>query len=357
MRPSGNAEKLTGTGVDPGSGVERPSPVDPVPAGGTRRPPRIRVSVVLFCSQSIVRPDEVLDGLLDFVHRSGPDHELIVAMDGHLGPLYQRFADRTASEAQVQLLRLNSRQGQVATIRAGLALCSGSSIITYPAYPQVSPDAIPFVLQALEEGNDYVVGYRRDRRDSAPNRLASALFNRLVRATTGIGFRDIACGIHGMRREITAAIPNYGDNQLFVPILLAREGFRVGEVGVPQSEIRRKLRMFTPATLMRRLLDLLTLSYLVRFTQKPLRPFGALGALLLIAGGVLGVVLAWQRIVQGVSLADRPMLLLALLLVTAGIQVIILGFLGELLIYLHFRDQVNSRVADRFDARDEKSRE
>ena len=252
--------------------------------------------------------------------------------------------ERVPGLERIELLILNSRQGQLATIRAGLAVASGRYLITYPAYPQVQPESIPDVLESLQTGADYVVGYRGDRKDSIFNRLASRLFNRVVRSATGLQFRDIACGMHGVRRAPLARIPGYGDNQVFLPILAAREGMKVREIPVVQHPGEPRLRVFSPAVYLRRALSLLTLAFLVRFTQKPLRPFGALGAAIFLAGICLSAVLVYQRLFGGQPLADRPMLLLALLLVTAGIQVVILGLLGELLVYLHFRDQATYRV-------------
>ncbi len=115
---------------------------------------------------------------------------------------------------------------------------------------------------------------------------------------------------------------------------------------MPAGRREPGFHLFSPAALGRRGLDVLALSYLVRFTQKPLRPFGAVGIVLTLIGLVLCAVLLYQRIILQQPHADRPLLLLALLLVTSGIQVVILGFLGELLIYLHFRDQVNYRVRE-----------
>lgn len=306
----------------------------------------VRISILLFCSQSVRSVDQVLESLLQYVHEQGPDHELIVALDGHLVGLYARFQERLADEPQVTLISLHSQQGQVATIRAGLAVARGQSIVTFPSYPQVDTDAIAPVLEGLAAGADYVVGYRVGRRGSPLKRLASRAFNGVIHATTGVAFRDLACGIHGMRSAVSRAVPNYGDNQLYLPILLAREGYRVAEVAVPAGRSEPGFHLFSPAALARRGLDVLALSYLVRFTQKPLRPFGAVGVVLTAIGLALCAVLLYQRIILHQPLADRPLLLLALLLVTSGIQVVILGFLGELMIYLHFRDQVNYRVND-----------
>ncbi len=330
------------------AGEQMPSET-PSSASGTS------VSVVLFCSQNATQTPAILSGLVEFVEEAGADHELIIALDGHLAGLEARFDEEYASHSQVKIVRLNSTHGQVATIRAGIAVARGEWIVTYPSYPQVRPDAILPILEGLRSGHDYVVGAREGRDASVMSRLGSRTFNGLVRLTTGIALHDIACGLHGLRASVGRVIPNYGENQLYLPILLSRDGYRVVEVNVPADNSKSARRRFSLSTFGRHGLDLLTLSYLVRFTQKPLRPFGALGIALLFSGLLLGAVLVYQRLVLAQALADRPLLLLALLLITAGVQVVILGFLGELLIYLHYRDQVNYRVHECFSGREDES--
>ena len=106
-------------------------------------------------------------------------------------------------------------------------MSTGRFIVTLPAFPQVDASAVGAVLDALQQGADYVVGYRASRRISFFNRIVSGVFNGMVRYATGTSYHDIACGAHGFRREVLSAIPSYGDNQLFLPILATREGFTV----------------------------------------------------------------------------------------------------------------------------------
>ncbi len=319
----------------------------PSPDARSPRPGTPAVSVVLFCSENVVHTPAILEQLLEFLEPRSHDHELVVALDGHLGGLHARFLERTQDLSWVRLVRLHAALGQVATIRAGVSVARGQRIVTYPAYPQVTPEGIDTVAERLDH-EEYVIATRRGGARSGFNRMARKVFNGLIAMTTGIHFRDLACGLHGMRSYVVPALSGYGQNQLFLPILIAREGFRVGQVEVDPDTSTPNLRLFGPATFGRRALDVMTLAYLVRFTQKPLRPFGALGLILLLSGAVMSLVLAYQRMVLGQALAERPLLLLALLLITAGVQVIILGFLGELLLYLHFRDQSNYRISEWF---------
>ena len=126
----------------------------------------------------------------------------------------------------------------------------------------------------------------------------------------------------------------YGDFFRFLPILARAEGFRVLEVEVPQHDEDRRTRIYRPGIYVRRLLDLFGLFFLVRFTQKPLRFFGLIGAVLSTSGVAVLLVMLIQRI-GGTAMADRPLLLLGVLFVVLGFQAIGIGLVGEIIVHFN----------------------
>ena len=88
----------------------------------------------------------------------------------------------------------------------------------------------------------------------------------------------------------------------------------------------------------RRLLDLLTVFFLVKFTKKPLRFFGLIGTATFAVGCFITLYLVIERLFFGVGLAERPALLLSSLLVVLGVQIFALGLIGELIIFTHAKD-------------------
>jgi hypothetical protein len=115
------------------------------------------------------------------------------------------------------------------------------------------------------------------------------------------------------------------------------QGYRVTEVQTRHLEERVKKGDYRLGAYARRLLDLLTLFFLIKFTRKPLRFFGLIGGALFAAGSLLTVVLGIQRLLGDRPLADRPLLILAVTLVVLGVQLCSLGLLGELMIFIHGR--------------------
>ena len=159
------------------------------------------------------------------------------------------------------------------------------------------------------------------------------MFHGILKFITGQSYRDLGCGVRLLTREVVNEVPLYGDQHRFLPMLALRRGFNVREVELAQSPKdvfrgRYRLREY-----LHRVLDILTVFFLVRFTKKPLRFFGSIGFLTAGFGSIFVLVLITQRLFFGMPLADRPALLLASLLIVLGVQLFGLGLLGELIIY------------------------
>jgi hypothetical protein len=206
--------------------------------------------------------------------------------------------------------------------------------LTLPAYARVTPAALPDLLAALEHGADLVIARRWPRHDPWINRIQNRIFHHLVRGTTGGRLHDIASGVRGTRREVFESLPLYGDFFRFLPLLAIREGYVVEEIPTPQHPHDTHARIYSPGIYARRIVDLLGLAFLLRFTDKPLRFFGLIGAILSAFGGTLLLILLIERL-GGSGIAGRPLLLLSILLVTIGLQSIALGLVGEMIVHLN----------------------
>jgi hypothetical protein len=162
-------------------------------------------------------------------------------------------------------------------------------------------------------------------------------FHRLI-ASGGQRFNDLGCGARAMKRRVLEEISLYGDQHRFLPVLANRQGFRVVEIDLAQSPLDRYDGGYRVRDYAHRVLDIFTVFFLVRFTKKPLRFFGMVGASTFLIGALLVTYLAIDRLVFLHPLADRPALLLSSLLVVLGMQLFALGLLGELIIFTHARD-------------------
>jgi len=92
-------------------------------------------------------------------------------------------------------------------------------------------------------------------------------------------------------------------------------------------------RVYSPGIYLRRVLDLLNIYFLIRFTKKPFRFFGFIGAVSSIVGGVIAAWTVFEKIFMEVPLADRPLFLIGTVLLIFGLQIILVGLIGEIIIF------------------------
>jgi hypothetical protein len=259
------------------------------------------------------------------------------------------LALRRAGEP-IQVLEAAQNVGETALLRSAFGHCSGSIIVTVPSYRRIEPTALPRLIRRIEEGNSHlVVACRSQQHDAWFNRVQRRVVHGLIRRAVGGDFHDLGSGVRVMRAEVLREVPLYGEFSRFLPLLASREGFTAEEVLVPQDEADRHARVHAPGVYLRRLIDLAGVFFLIRFREKPLRFFGLVGSVLSAVGGLMLLVMFFQRIF-GQSLADRPLLLLAVLLTVTGLQAIALGLVGEIIVHTTTRRHTSYRLSRRSDA-------
>jgi glycosyltransferase involved in cell wall biosynthesis len=277
--------------------------------------------------------------------RRPEDYEFLFVFDGRFTPPPELIA-LSRETGRIKLLRFVREFGETAALQLGIERSRGDLVLTLPAYFQVQPEGIPLLLEAVEAGADMAVANRSPRLDSWLNRAQSRLFHSIVGGASDQRFHDMACGVRVMRRTVAETLPLYGDLHRFIPALALREGFRVQEVSVAQHPSDARTRVYRPGVYFRRLLDIAAFFFLAKFTEKPLRFFGLVGSVFLAAGGILSLVLLVER-VEGQGIANRPALLLAVLLVALGVQLIGLGLVGEIIVHLRAPHRRAYRVRER----------
>ncbi len=250
------------------------------------------------------------------------------------------------TEHDVTLVLLGGTFGESSALTVGLERARGSIVVTTAAYFQVEPSGLGAALAAIDEGADLVAGRRHPRRDTLFNRLQAFLFHRLVGALTSTRFRDVSCGFRVMRRRVAEEIQIYGGLHRFLPVLAHHRGFRVVELPLGHRREDFTTRYYGVAVYLKRLLDVLTIFFLVKFTRRPLRFFGLLGLALSSVGCGITLYLGIYRILGLGPIAGRPLLLLGVLLMVLGIQTLSLGLIGEIIIFTHARAIRDYQIAE-----------
>lgn len=283
------------------------------------------------------RPEPLCELYNEFsapLKESGRSAEFVFVCQPWCDPLVEPLVDLVRAGEPIRVLKAVHPLTEASLLKIGVRYARGEVVIALPAYRRVHAGCLPALVEQVDAGVDLVVARRWPRRDSWINRLQNRLFNGLLRALTGAQVRDIACGVYATRRKTLSEIALYGDFSRFLPLLAWREGYRVEEQPVAQHERDTQPRVHSIGVYLRRLLDILGIYFLMRFTDKPLRFFGLLGSATTAVGAVILAVLFVERI-GGQGIADRPLLLLGVLLLVVGIQAIALGLIGEIIVHLH----------------------
>ncbi|MEO7985030.1 MAG: glycosyltransferase [Gemmatimonadales bacterium] len=271
-------------------------------------------------------------GFAGELERRGQDFEFLFVFDGGFEPSPELVALAAGSE-RIHLHRFAQRFGETAALRLGIERSRGDLLVTLPAYFQVRPEGLGSLLDALSGGVELVVANRSPRLDSWLNRLQSRAFHKMLGGIGDTAFHDMACGVRVMGRTVAESLPLYGDMHRFIPAIAVREGYTVREVAVPQHPNDARVRVYGPGVYFRRLLDIATFFFLAKFTEKPLRFFGMVGSLSLAIGVAISAILVVDKI-KGQAIANRPLLLLGVLLVALGVQLMGLGLVGEIIVHL-----------------------
>lgn len=304
----------------------------------------VAISVIVPVTE---RPESLVELYHEYaapLRALGQPFEFVFAVEPWGYGMSLPLLDLARAGEPVRVLEVGQSAGETTLLRLAALDSCGSIVVTLPAYRRVEAAAIPELIARVEQGADLAVARRWPRRDSWINRLQTRAFHLFIGRLVGRRLHDVACGVRAIRRDVMDRLPLYGDFFRFLPLFAIREGYSVEEVASAQHQRDVNTRVYQPGVYLRRLLDLLGLLFLLRFTDKPLRFFGLVGSGLSLTGSLILLVLFVQRL-GGQGIADRPILLLGALLVVLGFQAIALGLIGEIIVYLHAPSRRPYRLA------------
>lgn len=295
------------------------------------------VSVIIPVTERPAHAPDIHRDYSTALERLDLSYELIYVLDGSF-PEFRHDLERLRDDGEsLTIIQLGKHFGESAALEAGFANSRNDWILLLPAYYQFEPNDLSRLFEDIDNW-DMLIGRRNPRTDSKVNQWLSNIFHQLVNWMTDSNFHDLGSGARLIRRDVINDIPLYGDQHRFLPVLASRKGYRIREIDVAQSTKETYRRLPLLGTYPRRLLDLLTVFFLVKFTKKPLRFFGLIGASIASIGGLWMALIVTQRLMFGAALAERPALLLASLLIVLGVQIFALGLIGEIVIYAHARE-------------------
>lgn len=264
--------------------------------------------------------------------------QIIFVDDGSRDGTFEALQPIFDADRRVEVLTLRRNFGKTAALLAGFQRATGAIVITMDGDLQDDPKEIPRFLEALANDKDLVSGWKRSRHDPFTKTVPSRLFNFVVRKATGIPLHDFNCGFKAYRIEVLDELKLYGELHRFIPVMAFWKGFRIGELEVEHHPRKFGRSKFGAGRLFKGMLDFLKVMFLTRYLQRPLQLFGFLGLGVWFLGAIgFLYILALKVEGQHVFQNHGPLLFLSGIAIISGIQLFMLGLVGEMLRHYAFR--------------------
>ena len=287
----------------------------------------VDVSVIVPISYPHANLGKMFEEYSEPFRRLGKRFEFVFVVNGGFEEAFESLRKLKERFSEIKVIKFAVNFSESIALMTGFHHARGKFVFTLPAHFQVEPTGILGLLRKLEEGCDLVVGRRFPQKHNLVHKTQSSIFHSLIRWTTGAKYKDLMCGLRAMKREVALSLDLTGDSHRFIPILAAQRGYTVEEIDVAQRREDVKAPSYRFGISLRRFFDVFALYFMVKFTRKPLRFFGAVGASLSASGLLICLYLTAVRLLGEQAIAGRPILLLGLILMVVGIQVASLGLL------------------------------
>ena len=281
----------------------------------------------------------LLDEVLNVMCSNKLNFEIVVVNDGSQDSTSNVLDELTIKIKELSVISLRTNYGQTAAMAAGFDNSNGEVVITLDGDLQNDPSDIPRLISHINQGYDLICGWRYDRKDKLINRrIPSKIANKLIANVTGLKLHDYGCSLKAFKKEILDDIKLYGELHRFLPVLAKIEGAKIKEIKVNHRSRKYGSSKYGIDRTFRVLMDLLTVWFMTKFLTRPMYGFGFVGIIsILVSLGMTSYLFIIKLL--GNDIGNRPMLMFALILGIAGVQLFSFGLLGELLIRTYHESQ------------------
>jgi glycosyltransferase involved in cell wall biosynthesis len=265
------------------------------------------------------------------------DYSIIFVDDGSTDNTYKNMLKISEKDNKIKIIKFRKNFGQSAALKAGFDHAQGNIVVSMDGDLQNDPADIPKLIEKIEnEDYDVVCGWRADRKDTISKKITSKFANRLRKMTTGEVIHDSGCTFRAYRNECIKGMDLYGETHRYIPAMLLWKGYRIGEVKIKHHPRKYGKTKYNWKRISKGFLDLIVISFWQKFSVRPIHMFGGLGLLLSISGTILGGYMGIERLLFGRALSDRPLFLLAILMVIIGVQFVVSGILADIMCKLYY---------------------
>jgi glycosyltransferase involved in cell wall biosynthesis len=270
----------------------------------------------------------------------GHSYEIIFIDDGSTDESPSILKDIARKDKNIKLVIFRRNFGQTAAMSAGIDYASGGIIVFLDSDLQNDPKDIGTLVEKIEEGYDVVSGWRKHRHDKLMSRrLPSWLANRLISRVTGVRLHDLGCSLKAYRSSLLKQVNLYGEMHRFIPVHASWLGAKITEIPVAHHSRKFGASKYGIKRTYKVLLDLITVTFLGKYSTKPIYVFGGTGFLLFVLSIISGTTVILMKIIINQSMTRNPLLLLTVLFIVLSVLFIQIGILAEILIRIYHESQ------------------
>ena len=284
--------------------------------------------------------------IIGVVKKIKKTYEIIFIEDGSTDNTFSILQKIGKKDKNVTILKHRGNWGKSIALQNGFNTARGEIIITMDADLQDNPSQIPKFLKKIDQGYDLVSGWKKKRYDPLSKKIPSKLGNMLASFLTEIKIHDLNCGFKAYKHEVVENLSLYGELYKYIPILAAKQNFRVTEIIINHRSRKYGKSKFGWERNIKGFLDLLTVVFLTGYLRRPGPFFGTLGILSFLGGFTIGLYITYLRITTGSIQYRHPLLFLGMLLMIVGIQLITTGLLAEMVISLTQKKSSTQKYLD-----------
>lgn len=302
--------------------------------------PRVSILLPIYNEEGNLKPlyEQLTHALV-----SVGSYEIIAVDDGSRDASPRILRELAANDPRIKVLFFRRNAGQTAAFDAGFRHASGDVIVTMDSDLQNDPADIPKMIAMLDQGFDFVSGWRKNRKDgfilrTFPSRIA----NWIIRKVTKTKIHDLGCSLKAYRRELTDELRIYGEMHRFIAVLMEGLGARVGEMEVGHRPRVSGESKYNLTRSYKVLIDLGTVWFLQGYRTKPSYIFGGIGGVLLGSSGLLCAFVLWEKFSQGIWVHRNPLFIIAMIFGVIAVEFFGLGLLAELIIRTYFESSARA---------------
>ncbi|MEK6783605.1 MAG: glycosyltransferase family 2 protein [Bacteroidota bacterium] len=302
---------------------------------------KLEISLVIPAKDEEESIPELSQWISRVMQMHGFSYEVIFVDDGSTDNTWEEIRKACLINSSFKGIKFNRNFGKSAALHTAFKITQGEVVITMDADLQDSPDEIPELYKLIKEKKYHLVsGWKKKRHDPISKTIPSKFFNYITRKISGISLHDFNCGLKAYHYQVVKNISVYGEMHRYIPVMAKWAGFtKITEKVVEHRERKYGVSKFGWERFVRGFLDLLTITFIGRFAQRPMHFFGAWGIISFLAGFIFTLKMGWDKIdsvfISKIPLkreiTEQPIFYLALVAVVLGVQLFLTGFIAELL--------------------------